>query len=230
MVQLNRPLKAVLFDFDGVLADTEPLHFRMFQRVLADSGLTLTAPDYAARYLGLTDEACFVAVYAAQGLSVSEELLAQLVRRKTELMQDALRADPGIMPGVTEFARKLSGRYRLAVVSGALREEIRLCLEQAGLLEAFEHITAAQDVKNGKPAPEPYLHALRRLARTAPLIGSECFAIEDSLHGIRAARAAGMRCLAVATTYAPQDLHAADAVVSSLEACEFASLVRRLWG
>ncbi|MGQ0812495.1 MAG: HAD family hydrolase [Nitrospiraceae bacterium] len=222
-------LKAIIFDFDGVLADTEPLHFRMFQTVLAEEGLPLTPEDYADKYVGLTDEACFEAILAAHGSRTTSQSAAELVARKTTLMQAALKTHKVLAPGVTDFVTAASRRYRLAVASGALRDEIELILGLAHLRHAFEQITAAQDVANGKPDPDLYLLTLHRLNERAPLAASECLAIEDTPHGIRAARAAGIRCLAVATTLPLDQLGEATAVTPTLAQCDLASLVQRLW-
>jgi len=222
-------IHAVLFDFDGVLFDTEPLHFDMFRQVLRMEGISLAPDAYYARYVGLTDPACFRAALADYGRSpVSSETVAQLVQRKTELMQAALRAQLPVVPGVRDSVHAVASQYRTAVASGALREEIALCLELAGMTSMFEHVSAAQDVYQGKPDPALYLHALAALNRRSPLRAEECVAIEDTPHGIEAAHRAGMRCIAVATTLPESRLSAADVVVPSLQTTSVESLLRRL--
>ncbi|MBA5870026.1 MAG: HAD-IA family hydrolase [Nitrospira sp. CR2.1] len=222
-------IHAVLFDFDGVLFDTEPLHFDMFRQVLRMEGISLAPDAYYARYVGLTDPACFRAALADYGRSpVSSETVAQLVQRKTELMQAALRAQLPVVPGVRDSVHAVASQYRTAVASGALREEIALCLELAGMTSMFEHVSAAQDVHQGKPDPALYLHALAALNRRSPLRADECVAIEDTPHGIEAAHGAGMRCIAVATTLPESRLSAADVVVPSLQTTTVESLLRRL--
>ncbi len=222
-------LKAIVFDFDGVLADTEPLHFRMFRDVLAEEGLTLTQADYSTRYVGLTDAACFHAVLEAQGERPTYGRLNSLVEKKTRRMQAALLHEPVLLPGIAEFVRAAGASYRLAIASGALLEEIELTLERAGFRDAFEHITAAEDVPNGKPAPDPYLHAVRSLSRLGLLLPGECLAIEDTPHGVAAARAAGLRCLAVATSVPREDLWDADVVALSLQGFDLSALAAKLW-
>lgn len=222
-------LKAIIFDFDGVLADTEPLHFRMFRQVLQEEGLPLSEHDYYQKYVGFDDRGCFHAVLAEHGRPAPPATIQRLVERKAAVMLGQITTAKVVYPGVVEFVKSVAGRYRLAIVSGALRHEIELILKTAGLRDDFEHITAAEDVQDGKPAPDGYLHALQALDRRAPLLASECLVIEDTLFGIQAAHAAGMRCLAVSTTYPPDRLGIADAVVSTLRQYDLEPLVRRLW-
>ncbi len=225
---MKQAIKALIFDFDGVLANTEPLHFRAFERILSGEGIALSPDTYAERYVGLTDAECFKAVFMAHAKPLSAPVLRTLVQRKTLLMQEAIATEDVLIPGVADLVRCLVDLYRLAIASGALREEIRLALKLAGLLEAFEHIAAAQDVKKGKPAPDLYLLALHRLNMTSPIISSECLAIEDTPHGIQAAHAAGMRCLAVTTTLNAERLRLADEVTASLQKTDFSQILRRL--
>lgn len=167
-------IKAVMFDFDGVLFDTEPLHFEMFRQVLRMEGVSLAPDRYHARYVGLTDQACFRAVLTDSGwTAVPAETLDRLVQRKTGLMQEALRKTLPVLSGVREFVAAVTETCRTAIASGALRQEIALCLELAGMTSMFEHVSAAQDVGQGKPDPALYLHALDALNRRSPLRAHE---------------------------------------------------------
>ena len=222
-------LKAIIFDFDGVLADTEPLHFKMFQRVLHEEGLPLSEQDYYQKYVGLDDKGCFQAVLSAHGRPASPETVRRLVERKAALMLEQIKITPVVYPGIADFVKRTADRYRLAIVSGALRHEIELILESVSLRSSFEHITAAEDIRNGKPDPEGYLHALQALNRRAAVQASDCLVIEDPIPGIQAAHAAGMRCLAVSTTYPADQLAGADAVTSALKGYELEALERRFW-
>ena len=221
-------LKAIIFDFDGVLADTEPLHFRMFQQVLQEEGLPLSERDYYEKYVGFDDRGCFHAILSAHGRDAAPETIHRLVERKAAVMLGHLTTTRVVYPGAVEFVKSVAGRHRLAIVSGALRHEIELILKTAGMRDDFEHITAAEDVQDGKPAPDGYLHALHSLNRHAPLLASECLVIEDTLFGIQAAHAAGMRCVAIPTTYPPDRLGIADAVTPTLKDCDPDSLARQL--
>ena len=222
-------LKAILFDFDGVLADTEPLHFRTFQAVLAEQGLELNEQDYYGKYVGLDDKGCFTAVYSDHSRAFTPETIERLVERKAGMLFVQLKTNHIVYPGIAKFVTMIAARYRLAVVSGALRHEIEYSLGVAGIRNLFEQITSAQDVRHGKPDPEGYLHALGQLNRVTPLTAPECLVIEDTVQGIQAAQAAGMRCLAVSNTFTSDELKLADAVTATLKAEDLASLERRFW-
>lgn len=222
-------LKALLFDFDGVLADTEPVHFRMFQQVLAEEGLSLTERDYYADYIGLDDKGCFQSILSGYGRPATPEIVRRLIDRKAILFLDHLKKELIFYPGTVEFVNLVSTEHRLAVVSGALRHEIEYGLEAAGLRKRFEQITAAQDVRAGKPDPEGYLFALDQLNQKTPLRAAECLVIEDTIPGIQAAHAAGMRCLAVSNTLPASELTIADAVTSTLKDFDLSGLKQRFW-
>ncbi|MBM4124437.1 MAG: HAD family phosphatase [Nitrospira sp.] len=227
-------LRAIVFDFDGVVADNEPIHFAMFRRVLGEIGLPLTEAEYYATYLGYDDKGCFAAVLAAHGRPAPKALVDELIDRKARAYLDHIKQHLVIFPGVRELVRDAARRYRLGIASGALRHEIEFILEQAGIRKEFEHITSSEDVSQGKPDPEGFLHALAALNRQTPpgqprLAAADCLVIEDSIPGIRAAHAAGMKVLAVANTHTLQDLHEADAVTTSLELVDLEALAAKLW-
>jgi HAD superfamily hydrolase (TIGR01509 family) len=225
-------LRAILFDFDGVIADTEPLHFAGLRRTLADIGITLTEPDYYANYLGFDDRGCFLAALQANGRPVTPSILHDLMAKKAVAYLASVRDHLVIFPGVREFVREAAARYPLAIASGALRPEIELILEQAGIRNAFLHITSAEDVSRGKPDPQPFQFALAGLIQQRPslaLDAASCLVIEDSLPGIRSAKSAGMKVLAVANTHTTQDLHEAHAITHSLADTSLAELQTRLW-
>lgn len=228
-------LRAIIFDFDGIVADNEPIHCAMFQRVLGDLGLFMSKEEYYTDYLGYDDKGCFAAFLAAHGQPAPQATIEELVARKARAYLDHIKQHLVIFPGVRELVREAAGRYRLAIASGALRHEIEFILEQAGIRKEFEHITSSEDVARGKPDPEGFLHALAALNRhrsagQPTLTADDCLVIEDSIPGIRAAHAAGMKVLAVANTHQPQDLHEADAVTPSLADVNLTELAGRLWG
>src|SRR5215470_11420470 len=166
--------KALILDFDGVLADTEPTHMRLFQRVLAEEKLLLNDDEYLRRYVGLTDRACFSAVYRAYGRSISDEHLDELVARRSRYMLDAIKTEIIVSDTVRSFVLDAAEHYRLAVATGALREEVEIFLDRLGVLDVFEHITAAQDVLRGKPFPDPYVHCFAALASRQMIATDEC--------------------------------------------------------
>lgn len=225
-------MRAVIFDFDGVIADTEPLHFEGLRRTLADIGITLTETDYYANYLGFDDRGCILEALRVNQRAAPLPLVQELMRHKAEAYLASVKDHLVIFPGVQAFVEAAAAAYPIAIASGALRPEIELILEQAGIRKAFRHITSAEDVSHGKPDPEPFLNALNALNRgctTSPITPDGCLVIEDSLPGIRAARAAGMKVLAVANTHTMQDLHEAHAVTHNLQDVLLGDLHGRLW-
>jgi HAD superfamily hydrolase (TIGR01509 family) len=214
-------LKAIIFDCDGVIVDSEGTHFSAFRATLADEKIPLSRETYDQKYLAMDDKGCFEAVLRAQGRPVDNAILKHLILKKKAEYERLSEGGMVIYPGVVEFVQKAVGRYRLAIASGAFRGEIKEAIDFAGIRSAFEVIVSAQDVRRGKPDPESYLTALARLNERTPsspvIQPGECVVIEDSFHGIESARGAGMRCLAVTNSYPRTVLEGrADHVVSSL--------------
>lgn len=226
-------LQAIIFDFDGVIADTEPLHYAALRQVLlSEFGIRLSQAEYYADYLGYDDRGCFNFALTTRGQPVNSHLIEELVQKKGRAYLAALGTDLKLFPGVRSLIDETARHYHLAIASGALRHEIELILKEAGLHKAFSWITSAEDVLRSKPSPEPFLRAMAGLNTIIPghpLNSAGCLVIEDSLPGIRGARAAGMKILAVANTHPIQDLHEADAVVPSLEDITIAELASKLW-
>jgi beta-phosphoglucomutase len=227
-------LRAVLFDFDGVIADSEPLHWAAMNQVLALHGVPQVSKDYYYRkMLGLDDRGLFRDSFALAGTPLPPDLLATLVAQKSERFLAMAGCRDVMLPGAEEFIKAVGRRYPLAICSGALRHEIETILRAAGLREHFGVIVAAEDVQRGKPDPEGYLLAKCRLQEKhrldPPLAGGECLVIEDSCAGIEAAKRAGMTCLAVTTSLDGERLSLADAVVATLHEAD-AGLLSRLFG
>ena len=220
---IPKGLRAVFFDFDGIIVDSEPLHFALFRRLLAEEGIDLTREAYDAHYLGMDDRECFTAVLEVHGKTAALPKVPELIERKSALLMSELNHRVPLLPGAADLVRALAGSVPLAVCSGALRREIEAMLRHADLLSAFVGIVSAEDVTHGKPDPQGYRAALalinRSLAPAEPIVPTSSLVIEDSIAGIEAARAAGMRCLAVANSYPAPALERAraDAVVASLE-------------
>ena len=219
-------LQAIIFDCDGVIADTEPLHFATFQSVLADEGISLTEHAYYSEYLALDDRQCFNRNFKAAGKPLDEEKLRGLILKKAALIEPMMRDHLKIFPGVVTFIRSAAELFPLVVASGALRNEVKLILRHAGVSDCFLAVVAAEDVTRGKPDPEPFLKALAEInrIRSASILPADSLVIEDSIHGVHAAHEAGMRCLAVTNSYPKERLSAADAVVASLEGIKPAEL------
>lgn len=212
-------LGAVIFDFDGVITDSEILHFRAFNAVLAKHGFELTKQEYYKTYLGLSDVDCFRALIGEGRLHIEESQVQGLVQQKTKVFEQLARTEGRIIEGVREFLQVLSqNRVPTAICSGALRAEIELILDGAKLRSYFETIVSAEEVKRGKPDPQGFLLALKKLnqRRVQPIAPERCVVIEDSHWGLKAARAAHMRSVAVTNTYEAGQLKEADKVVARL--------------
>ena len=220
-------LRAIVFDFDGVIANSEPLHFRGYRDVLAEEGVTLTEPDYYARYLGFDDIGAFEAIGNHCGAVWTAAQLRDLVARKAVRLE-ALERDVSVLfPGAADAIRRAAAAMPIAIASGARGDEIRRVLAREDLLGHFTAIVAAEDTPVSKPAPDPYLRALAGLAAAAGprLLARECVAIEDSRWGLESARAAGLRTVAVTNTYGADQL-VADLTIASLDAMDLDLLSR----
>jgi beta-phosphoglucomutase len=213
-------LRAVIFDFNGIIVDDEPIHFELFQRVFGEEGIVLTEEAYYARYLGFDDRGAFSFGHREHNRSLSHDKLAELIERKALYYQEAIRNHVAIFPGVKSLVADLAQTLPLAVASGALRYEIETILTTAGLIHHFKAIVSAEDVERGKPEPDIFLKALAELnAQNGNAIqASECVVIEDSKEGVKGACRAGMNCLAVTNSHPAELLADANAVVKTLEA------------
>lgn len=213
-------LKAVIFDFNGVIANDEPLHLELFRRVLGEEGISITEEEYLARYLGYDNFKCFRAALTDAGRehqAADLTYIVALIARKTDYYLEAINDRFLLFPGVVELARKLAADYPMGIVSGAERKEIEHVLLRAGIRNCFQTIITSADISTGKPDPEGFLTALAKLTSLGnPIQPNECLVIEDSVAGVRAAKSAGMYCLAVTNSYTPERLAQADWIVPSL--------------
>lgn len=205
-------IRAIVFDFDGVLADSEPLHLRAYQEVLSSYGLTLSRDEYYARYLGYDDVGMFTRLAAAHDWPLDARRLEALVAEKGRVFDDVIETTDVLFPGAAECIARMAAAFPLGIASGALRHEIEAILRRGGLERHFRFIVASGDTPQSKPAPDPY----RRAAELHGLPPAACLAIEDSVWGIESAKAAGLSCVAVTHTYPRGSLTPADIVVESL--------------
>jgi HAD superfamily hydrolase (TIGR01509 family) len=182
---------SILFDFDGVLADTEPVHCACWAEVLAPEGIALEWGTYRERYLGIDDREMLRLLAAEQRPWLPWEDLWKLYPAKKDRFRARVLAAPPFDPALGEFLGTLAGRYALAVVSSSSCSEIEPILEAGGLRHYFQTVVGGESVKRHKPAPDPYLLAADRLAARAPLV------VEDSEAGLASGRAAGFAVLAV---------------------------------
>jgi beta-phosphoglucomutase len=203
-------LQAIVFDFDGVIANSEPLHLQAFQQALAEDDITLTAADYYRRYLGFDDVGVFEQIGRDRGLPMHDARVAALVERKGARLQ-ALMLDAGavLFPGAADFIRTAAAVVPIAIASGALRHEIDEIIEPAGLAGLFPVIVASGDTPEQARRPTPIGWPSSACARTGrPLEARRAVAIEDSRWGLESAQGAGLRCVGVTTSYPAHELPA----------------------
>ena len=214
---MTRALQAVIFDFDGVIANSEPLHLRAFQQALGDEGIILTSEEYYARYLGYDDVGAFQALGRDRGIEMSEVRVSSLAGRKAIRLRELTDAGEVLFPGAADFIRASAQAVPIAIASGALRHEIDEIVSAAGLAPLFSTIVASGDTPNSKPSPAPYLLAFERLKAGRPeLEAHRCVAIEDSRWGLASAAGAGLRCVGVTTSYGADELGDAELIVEGL--------------
>ncbi len=229
-------LRAILFDFNGVLVDDEPLHLELFQRVLSEEGMSLSKEDYYEKYLGFDDRDCFTSVLESAGEPADIGRVMRLITRKSAYYSEAIHQQGfPFFAGALELVREAAeAGLMLGIVSGALRDEVEGALDQAGVRGVFKLIITAEDVKESKPDPEGYRLGLESLSSRPPLPGRlvhphEVLVIEDSPAGLEAARSQSLTTLGVAQTYPAKKLAIADAVVGSLATVTLRRL-RELYG
>jgi beta-phosphoglucomutase len=216
----GKMLRAIIFDFNGVIVNDEPIHFLAMRDVVSEFGLDLTEQEYWSRYLPLDDEQCLKAICDNHSIRLSEQQKERALVRKATRYMELIGDQYPLIPGATEFVRAAALRYPLALASGARRDEIERTLEACTLLSCFKVIVAAEDFALGKPHPDSFLLALQHLNRllndTPSVLPGECLVIEDAVAGVQGAKAAGMKCLAISTSYPREKLHAAHRVAASL--------------
>lgn len=211
-------IRAIFFDFNGVIIDDERLQLEAYREALGAEGITLTEEDYFG-CLGMDDQTFVRAAFERAGRPVSDDGLNALIERKTELHRELIKEELPLFPGVLTFIKNSARRYSLGLVSMARRVEIDHVLKRAGLENAFAIAVSAEDVDVCKPDPACYVLALERLnekrraLNERPLSPEECLVIEDSPPGIRSGRAAGMRTLGVTNTVTEEELRGAEADV-----------------
>jgi len=220
--------QAVIFDFDGVIADTEWLHSDTFRQVLAEEEIFITDEDHDARFLGINDRAAFAKAFAEVSRSITPGAVELLVARKSIYYAEKIDAIPPY-PGVKSLVEALSAHgLPLAIASGGRRSEIDAILKLHGLGGHFRAVCSSDEVPRSKPAPDLFLAALEALSKThGSLDAGRCVAIEDSVNGVRAAKAAGLYCVAVEHSFPREKLFEADRVVERIADLELADFLRK---
>jgi beta-phosphoglucomutase len=212
-------LKAVVFDFDGIIVDSEPLHYRAFQKVLEPLGAGFSWTEYTDKYMGFDDRDAFREVFRVSGLALSEQKLAEVIALKASLFHDVASEGVSSYPGVIELIKTISGSIPLAICSGALHSDILPVLEMLSIQDCFDCIVTADDVSASKPDPASYMLAINKLQLLFPgkaITPASSVAIEDTPAGISSAKGAGLRVLSVTNSYPAADLALADMIVASL--------------
>ena len=200
-------IKAVIFDFNGVIINDEPIHQQLIEEILLEENLVLKPGEYQQTCLGRSDRACLRDLLASRGRVADEDYLTKLQQKKARSYVEQIEnlEELPLYSGLNDFIFKIrSSDLKLAIASGAIRKEIDLVLERAKLAEYFQIVVAADDITTSKPKPDGYLLTIERQNQEYPELNlqpSECLAIEDTLAGIQAAKAAGMKVVGVANTY-----------------------------
>lgn len=210
-------LRAVIFDFDGIIVDSEPIILKLTQEMAALEGWTVSESEYYHDYLALDDRGVVEHLCAHHGRPVDAARRDELVAWKCHRYEEIIRNGLPAMPGAVEFVTEMAQHYPLAIASGSFRAEILHLLGKLGLREKFAVLATADDCSRSKPDPEVYLTALSRLRglpafRDRSLQSEECLAIEDAPLGVVAAQAAGFVCLALTHSRPAEELQHADLV------------------
>jgi beta-phosphoglucomutase len=213
------PARAIIFDFNGTLSDDEPVLCEIFRELFAEYGRPLSAQEYYDRLCGLSDPE-IVRMWLGDDFADVDSVIEQRIARYRALVSDGSTVGPDARSAL----RYAAARVPVALVSGSARSEIEPVLAAAGLAPLVGTLVAAEDVTRGKPDPEGYLRALELLDRG--IAAAEIVVLEDTEAGVTAAKAAGMRCVAVAGTLGPERLAAADELVERVDV----ELMRRLLG
>jgi len=211
-------IKAIFFDFNGVIIDDEMIQMKAYQEVLRGHDINLTEEMYFAG-LGMDDRTFIRSIFGKAGKPLTDVVLASVIEAKTAVHRETIKDELPFFPGVLTFLKATARQFQLGLVSMANKTEIGYVFERAKLAPLFSIVVTAEDTTACKPAPDCYacglakLNENRQAERLLPLVAAECLAIEDSPPGIESAHAAGMRTLAVTNTVGEKELRAAGAEV-----------------
>ena len=217
-------IKAILFDFNGVIINDEPLQMKAYQEILAKEGIALSEEDYYS-CLGMDDKTFIEAAYRRADKRPETNKVLEITQAKTNRWREIIATEVPLFEGVGDFIKKMAQDFALGIVSMARREEIEYVLERANLSGYFSTVVSAEDIEQCKPHPECYLRGFNaidayRMSRShLPMVHSECLVIEDAPPGIRSAKAAGLKALGVTNTVSARDLReaGADAIAKNLD-------------
>ena len=211
-------IKAIFYDFNGVILNDEPLQMQAYKEVLREHGIDLSEADYYSA-LGLDDKGFVRHAFQRAQKPLADDVLKVVLKGKGVRHRELIGDELPLFPGVVTFLKATARHYSLGIVSMATRDEIEYALNRARLLPLFSVVVSAEDVNACKPAPDCYRRGLHKLnenrqrARRLPLLPGECLVIEDSPPGIESGRGAGMRTLGVTNTVSEGDLRAVGAEI-----------------
>lgn len=208
-------LAAVIFDFDGIIVDSEPMHFDAFNEVLNPLHVEMSWEDYCETYIGFDDRDAFRTVLKNHNKPICNNEIKCLIEQKAKVFQTyILKGEAKPLPGAVELIKSIPSQLPVALCSGALREDIDPIIKKLGIADCFCQIITAEDTDKSKPDPAPYQLALKKLQIETP---EAVIAIEDTPAGIISAKGAGLKVLAVTNSYDREYLLEADSVTDSLE-------------
>ncbi len=222
-------LAAVIFDFDGVISDSEQCHFAAYNKVLANFGIQIKKEEYYAEYLGFTDYEAFENIQNRYKTDYKRLSIEQLVERKAGVFKDLISKGGHLIDGIVELVTELKkSNIKIAINSGATAADIKVMLAGSPIENSFDVIVSADDVTKGKPDPQGYKLTLKKLNAVSgqPILAKQCVVIEDSRWGITSAKKAGMHIIAVTNSYAADELKDAEMIINSVKQLKISDLQR----
>ena len=208
-------MKIIIFDFDGVILDSENSHFIAFNEGLKNLNINISEDEYYSKYISLDDRGVITNVVNDKNISVTNEEIDMIIKNKNDYFESRLIDNSKLFPGVEELIIQLSKNFVLSIGSGANRSEIIKTLKNNNIHDYFEIIVSANEVNNPKPNPETYNRVLDNINTDFNI--NEIIVIEDSPGGIEAAKSAGLKCIAITNTFDNKQLRKADIIVSNYE-------------
>lgn len=222
-------IQGIIFDFNGVLIDDEPLHFQSFRKTIQEEGLDLNWEEYCEKYLPYDDHSLFYQFLKDRNQQKSPKEIETLIQIKSRYYFGAIEQHIPIIRSSVAFVNAVPSTVGLAIASGATRQEIEPILDQLNLRQRFSSIITAADTTHSKPHPEAFLKALEELQQSNPnLERDETIVIEDSYRGVASAHQANLKCVALSTTYSSSKLSEANLVLETLEGWSLEQLADRL--
>jgi len=223
-------LKAIVFDFDGVVVDSEPVHYQAFMEIGRGLGIAFDYEHYLRNYIGFDDRDAIRAMLTEAGMPTGDDHIAELRDQKQQVFERLVSQGAAAIPGAVELIDEAHTHMPIAVGSGATSLDIELMLESLGRRDRFEVIVSADHVSRSKPDPATYRMAVEQLAARHPeldLMPKDCLAIEDTAAGIESARGAGLMTLGITTTGPASLLSRAHRVEPGLQGVSLVTL--RQW-